>query len=343
MEHGLDPQALLRDLRRFWSWWTGELRACIPFKLRERLAGPRSDIRPTRTHIEIICRDRAGERHFREDKALATLDESGWDELARLLTDRSARIILAPRDTHCFTLDLPRRSGRNLPATIALQMEFASPIEPSQTAWSWTLLDADRERVSVLVAQTKDTTLRAMETLFAARGLQLPPVYCDTEAGLICVREGERVFRSDEGRRNRRALLASLAMIAILPIVLLAGAHLLIARNEAQLSALRREIAPKVELDRQTRQQMRIWQAWDPISRIPPASIILGDLGRRVPDGGSIEKLAVANGRDIRFDLSGIDTAAAETMVSSEGLLSISGPMDSDAQGPTLAMRADMP
>jgi hypothetical protein len=70
----------------------------------------------------------------------------------------------------------------------------------------------------------------------------------------------------------------------------------------------------------------------------------LGDLGLRVPEGGSIDKLSVTDGRNIGFDLAGLGSAsAAEAMVSSDGLLLISGPMDPDAQGPSFAMKADMP
>jgi hypothetical protein len=308
------------------------------------MRGLQTDLHLHRDCVEIVCRDRDGERRFCEGRPLHQLNESGWDELTTFLVDSSARITLSRRDTHSFTLDLPRRTGRNLPATIALQLEFTSPMEPAQTAWSWSLLQADRERVSVLVVQAKEATLQAMEALFTARGMPLPPVYCETHAGLIRVREGTRIVRSEEGKRNRRALLISLGLIAMLPLVLLASTHLLIARNEAQLSALRREIAPKVELDRQTRKQARIWQAWTPIGLLPPVSIILGDLGLRVPEGGSIDKLSVTDGRNIGFDLAGLGSAsAAEAMVSSDGLLLISGPMDPDAQGPSFAMKADMP
>lgn len=339
-----DFAELRGDARRLWTWWIDELSACVPASLRKRISWrPRTEIRLGRDGIDILCIDGQEERRFREGQPLARLDGQGWEELSAFVVDRATRLILAPRDVHCFTLDLPRRSGRNLPSAIALQLDFASPVEPSRTIWSWSLLHADRNRVEVQIAQAKAALIDEIDRLFAMHGVPCPPVYAETPAGSIRLREGE-VFRSAEGQRNRRAIIASLAILGALPVLLLAGAHFLSARNEARLDMVRREIAPKVDADRWARREAKLWQAWATLDRFLPASVVLGDLGQRAPEGASIETIAVSDGGEISFALAGRTSEdAIESLATSNGLLLISGPTTQANGADPVSMTAEMP
>jgi hypothetical protein len=342
-----DLQPLMQEVQRLWQWWTSELVACLPRSVLDRLHWrPRTEIRPGRDGVNILCIDGKEEQLFREDRPLATLDDAGWQELASLIVDRSASLILASRDVHCFALDLPRRSGRNLPATIALQLEVASPLDPARALWSWTLLQVDRNRAEVLVALAKASAIDELDRQFAQRGLACPPIFCETAAGLIRLREGRRVFHSLDGQRNRRAVLVSLLIFAALPFLLLACGQFLLARDTSRLETVRRDIAPKLEADRLARQQAKLWQAYAPLRRIPPANVILGDLGRRTPTGLSIENILVERGSKVSFDLVGDGAGdSVEALVQSDGLLLIDAPAISptEADPGTVTLVAQLP
>lgn len=334
----------LAEGRRFWRWWTGELGAAIPQRLRQCFdRRERADIRLGRDSIAISCMRGSLDQRFEEDRPLEALDPPAWDELAAFLMDRSARVILAASDRLCLTLDLPRRTGRNLPAAIALQLGFASPIDPEQACWSWAVLSADRDRVTVLVVLTRSSRLDTIESLFARHGLSSPPIYCETPAGLVRIREGRVVLRSVEGERNSRALIAATLILVMTPLLLLIGAQIMSVRKEAQLDMLRRELAPKIAADNEARREARLWQAYAPLRRLPSANIILADLGRRAPSGTSIDTLTVTPDRRIRFELVGAqDERDVTAMIASDGLLLLSSVPDNDESGPVI-FTAELP
>lgn len=334
----------LAEGRRFWRWWTGELDAAIPRRLRQRFdRRERVDIRLGRDGIAISCKRGSLDQRFEEGRPLEALDVAAWDELATFLVDRPARVFLDARDRLCLTMDLPRRTGRNLPAAIALQLGSASPIDPEQASWSWAVLNADRGRVTVLVVLARSSRLDGIESLFARHGLSSPPIYCETPAGLIRMRGGRTVLRSVEGEHNRRAIIAATLMLVTTPLLLLIGAQLLSAHNEAQLNMLRRKLAPKIAADREVRREARLWQAYTPLRRLPFASIILADLGRRAPSGTSVDGLAVTQDRRIRFELVGVQGEQdVATMVASDGLLLLSSVPGNDESGPVI-FTAELP
>lgn len=313
-------------------------------RLRDRLARrDRVDIRLAPDELNIICMSGENEQRFAEKRPLEALDVTAWEELAGFLIDRSARIILHERDRLCLMLDLPRRTGRNLPAAIALQLGFVSPIKPDQASWSWTVQSLDGERVTILIALARSTLLDSIEMLFARHALSCPPIFCETAVGLTRLRDGRRVLYSLESRRNRRALIASAGILLATPVLLLVSAQLLGARADAQLSMLRRELAPRIEADRQARREVRLWQAYAPLRRLSSANIILGDLGHRVPAGTSIETITVAPDGHIRFELAGAaDEQAVAELLGSSGLLLLSAGPDNEVTG-TGSFTAELP
>jgi hypothetical protein len=318
--------------RTAWDWWLSELWNTVPMSLKTRLrARARVDIYLHDDRVELLCTDGKVQFQLCEERPLAALDEASWDELTQTLIDRSARVFLRERDVFCFELSVPRATGRDLPSAIAIQLELASPIDPELTSWSWATVSVTRESALVLVALARSSALDAIQRQFEQRGLLCPPIHAQTPAGIMRLRRGRTCFESMSRRWQRRAVLWSTLLLLSLPLLTLAGAHLLAAIDQAELNGLRQAAAPKLAALRDARRNARLWQAYIPLRALPSSTMMLSELGERAPEGTSIENIDYRGGRTMAFDWAG-DTgpAALDDFIRAPGKLSIARPADAE-------------
>jgi len=330
--------------RTLWDWWRRELWDAVPTSIKARLRGrARVDIYLRDSRVEMLCTDRDLRFQLCEDAPLSVLTSESWDEISKTLVDRSARLFLRDRDVLYLELDVPRRAGRDLPSAIAIQLELASPLSPALCTWSWAATKVDRERAEVLVALVRSSTLEVIDKLFLRHGLVCPPIYCETAPGNLRLQRGRSVFESLYRRWQRLAIIWSTALFVSLPLLVLAGASLLTAIEQAKLDGLRREAAPKLASLREARRDARLWQVYIPLRAIPPATLILSELGERAPAQTSVENIDFHGGRSIAFDWTGdVSAQALDDFVRSPGKVAIERPEADQKLTSPLSLSAEL-
>jgi hypothetical protein len=274
-----------KPAREAWRWWIAELAQLVPGRI-SAIGAPRatSEIHLDRHSVTI---DRVigttGER-FVENRSIDALDDAAWEELAGLVEGTRSRIVLSHPDVYTIELTLPRAAGSRLRSAVALQLGEISPVEPALIDWTLHSIRRDTSSVTASVTMAKSQRLAHLANLFSTHGIPPPPIGVLADDRFVPIVTGFDASRSAPmGRLSRRLVVASLALLASIPVITLAGANILAATNEEQAAILAKAIAPKVAADRRAREAELLRRAVAPLARIEPASSTLDALATAVP------------------------------------------------------------
>ena len=305
-----------------WRWWTGELAAMVPDRLRpdpDKIA--RADISLGRDAVEVEVVEAGEARRLSDPRRIEDLDAEGWAELASLIAGSRARILLASPDTYVTEVALPKAARKRLRSAVALQLSHLSPIEPALLRWAMEVAEIGPETIVVRVAMARAERIEALQSLFEANGIAPPPVDAATPDGGIELARGD-----DGGRRlgspaDRRAWALAAFFTLTIPLTTTLGAYVLEASTQSRVAALEREIGPRLETETRARRAEGLRGALRPLVARPSASSTIEDLAGRLPLTDHVKSVEQAGDRTLRFTVETADADAAQAALQQSPLL----------------------
>jgi general secretion pathway protein L len=244
-------QRAMRPAQVFLAWWTGELRACVPPRLRGTVSRPGQV-------IELVVADgaaRFSRRRGAQSEELGRIGLARNEEAQarRALADLRARIRpnrsrihlgIAPAQVLRRTIDLPVSVVENLREVLELELDRHTPFRPAEVYFDHRIAGFDDDGKRVLVELAVVPRRLADRALSIARALGFPPerVGIAGEDGIDFLRaEGE--IEADgpaQGMAARLGLAGGLALLLLLPWLALKMTE---QREEARAAEMREQAA----------------------------------------------------------------------------------------------------
>jgi general secretion pathway protein L len=293
-------QRLLRPAREFLSWWSSELRACVPPRLRGILVPPGQV-------IELVVADGAAmfsRRRGSRSEELARIGLARHEEAQARRALTNLRRQIQPKRSHVHlgiaagqvlrrTIDLPVSVVENLREVLELELDRHTPFRPAEVYFDHRIAGFDDGGRRVLVELAVVQRRLADRALSIARALGYPPerVGIAGEDGIDFLRaEGDGEF---EGQAQSRAARIGIAVGVVLLLVLpwlalkMTQTHEEVRMTQmreqaAQTDALRKEV--QVLLARNRSLPMRKQTG-------PTLMSVLEELANILPDGTWVAEL----------------------------------------------------
>jgi hypothetical protein len=247
-------EALLANADAAWTWWTGELAACVPPRLRRRSASRHySNIRlaPQGVTIEQTVE---GSEQLAFGRPLADFEADDWAALSAAVAGTRPRIALGVPDIYWTEIRLPVAARARLASAVALQLAQIAPIAPALLTWKAQVVASDTKAVTALVAMARTARVEALRQSFTAAGLPAPTIVADA-GGRSVELVSTRVRGGNPARRDdRRAWMLALLLLGSIPVTTSAIAAVLTRMNESRIASLQTELAPKLETERRIAQ-----------------------------------------------------------------------------------------
>ncbi|MDF2763989.1 MAG: fimbrial assembly protein [Rhodospirillales bacterium] len=244
-------QRMLRPAQDFLAWWTSELRACVPPRLRGVLSRPGQV-------VELVVADgaaRFSRRRGAQSEDLARIGLARNEEVQARRALAQLRAQIQPKRAHIHlgiapgqvlrrTIDLPVSVVENLREVLELELDRHTPFRPAEVYFDHRVAGFDDGGKRVLVEIAVVPRRLADRALSIARALGFPPerVGIAGEDGIDFLRaEGEAEAEGpSEGAVARLGVAAGLALLLLLPWMAL---KLTEQREEARAAELRQEAA----------------------------------------------------------------------------------------------------
>lgn len=298
----------------FLRWWRGELAALIPARWRARLAAGRAQtlIRLGEDHIEVERHHQGQILRERADQPLSALDEEGWADLARLCSEARALLTLPPSQELQLQVDLPHAALARVDAALGYQLARRAPLEPAALVWSRSVAARDAKSTSLAVTLVRRSVAEAVQDQFAARGLARPALISSGDSPPQILLPGEDASITDEVRRNRRAGLIALALIASIPLTSLALLSYQRSQVEARLTFLSSEAGSAARAAADLQAASDAARALQVLARTPAATARLARPAAALPESAVVTGAAVRRGAGAALRLTlpaGLDPA----------------------------------
>ena len=295
--------SLSTTVRQFLTWWSSELSAAFRAPIGAvGTSRPSVTIFPRQDEVsaERIA-DGIGQR-FVDECALSELSDASWDKLREIVDDAAVRVVLSEPDTMAVRVTLPRAARSRLRPAIALHLSEHLPIEPELAVWEIVEQRAAGPDILVELIVARAAQLDDIKQTFAEHGLRLPDI-----AGRV----GDREVLLSHGQRpvlqagERRRFMLAAVLVAIAPILTLAGSELLIARNETAIYKLEVQLAPKRETARLAREREQLRAALAALPTLP-LSTLLDDVAANLPQSAHL-KTAQREGSAVTLEIEATD------------------------------------
>ncbi len=252
----LIPLSLRQGAVRFWRWWTGELLALLPARVRDRVVptGQRLvvDFSNDKAHF---LRSKGGSLKrvgsiFLDDPELAAAPPGAQIQAVHRIIDRAGLhgvggLVRLPRDKVLRrVVDLPAAAAENLREVLGFEMDRQTPFKADEVCFDFRIRgqDPQRKRIKVdLVVVPRDVVDRVMR-LADAWGVDLDLV----DMGGKTTQEDQlfdllpRASRAARGQVRRRLSFASGVLCAAL---LSAAVYLPLQTKRDDLTSLEAELA----------------------------------------------------------------------------------------------------
>ena len=324
MAMAIFPTPIVEGVSGFFRWWGGEMAACLPARLRERLArgGQRLTIEVSESEARFST-DKGREPRPIGEVSISTAGLAGQrdagqrEAVARIVRQagvRSAEVILRlPRDKVLRRLvDLPAAAAENLREVLGFEMDRHTPFKAEEVYFDYRLEggDPERKRIKVdLVVVPRAVADQAMR-LAASWGLEPDRLAAGEEAA-----GGARPFnllppgvvRPRAGLGRRRLAWALFALACLLAA---AAVYLPLERKREVLAATEAELArakvEAVQVDNLKTQVQEILERGSFVVQRKRSergvTELLDELTRLLPDHTWVLKFGL---RDGRLSLSG--------------------------------------
>jgi len=308
-------------LESHWHWWIAELRAMVPARLaqrRGRIEHAAIHMFPDRTEIEHIAHETG--RTLVDDRPLAQLDRAAWQELAELIGNARARIVLDPSDYYVTDITLPKAARKRLNTAVALRLSQISPVMPELLCWTSTPVEIDEKAVTVRVAMARSARIEEIQSLFEANGIEPPPIVIEGAAGSFELARGHDASRKALPQVERRAWLFAGLLVATIPVSTLAGGTLLRTINDDRAQMLQRDVAPKLAAERRARHAEDLRSALRPLVARPSVSETLDALAERLPPSVYVRSAGQGPDRTLSITIDTADLADVESSLAESPL-----------------------
>jgi general secretion pathway protein L len=317
------PTSIVQGVSGFFRWWSGEVAACLPAQLRERLTrgGQRLTIEVSETEARFTIEKGREPRPIGEI-SISTGDLAGQrdagqrDAVARIVRQagvRSAEVILQlPRDKVLRRLvDLPAAAAENLREVLGFEMDRHTPFKAGEVYFDYRLEggDAERKRIKVDLVVVPRAIADLAVRLTTSWGLDPDRLAAGEETA-----SGARPFnllppgvarsRNGFGRRLAWAFFALACLLSATAIYLpLEHKREILAATEAELAQAKAEA---VQVDSLKTQVQEILERGSFVVQRKRsergATELLDELTRLLPDHTWVLKFGL---RDGRLSLSG--------------------------------------
>lgn len=271
----------------FWRWWTDELVALTPRRMAVKPAAE-AVIRPSAGAVRVERIASGTGVAFVDERPLEALDDTAWAELAVLLADCRARLILSPPDIHAVRLTLPLAARRRLRSTIELQLGEVAPLVPEALVWTSHNIQGKDEQLSVTIVMARTERIADIMALFAAHDIASPEIFAnDGGTHVRLVHLGPSLGL---GRLSRPWLIA-LAAFATIPLSVIGAAWVMTVIDETASAELERAVRPKLIAERRARDAERVRAGLSAIADQPSASALLNGLAASLPPSGYLKTI----------------------------------------------------
>ena len=306
----------LYTLRQFWAWWRDELLACVPQRLRDLAVRhiPRALIRADAHGVDVLQITGTAQSHYQDDTMLRDLHSEGWDEVAGLIAERRARLVLDAPLSFQRDLPLPRGSWANARRVLDLQLSRIAPIDPDGVAWSWTA-EARHGAMWATIAMVRRADIIAIDAACTARGIADPTIAVPGPSGLIIVRQGEDGSMTPARARDRRWMLAALALLAATPLLSLGAMTMARGAVAGDIAVLSDEVGPKLAARTRADRARQALVLLRPVLSQPSVSAISEALANALPARARLDMLMVNDSGLVQVDVRGSDAATLESVL----------------------------
>lgn len=303
-----------------WNWWTGELCDMLPRQWPGDKTS-RSDIRLIHDAVvvERILGDR-GER-FIDQTPIDRFDSQNWAELADLVRDTNARVLLQPPDVHLLTLHLPAAARTRLHSAVGLQLVERSPVEPELVQWMLGRAKIEGEMISVPVMLCRTERLDHIQTLFAENDIPIRAIAGEVGDETLQLRNCAAKDNLQFLRTLSLGKRIAAGLVASIPLSIGIGAALLASVNASKVDALERTVEPKLAVERQLKDKESLRQSLAPMLALPTISMLLDDLAGRLPTSAYLKEIERDVDGRIRFRAVSRDPDAAQAALKRDPLL----------------------
>ncbi len=268
---------------RFWDWWTDELHGLLPEKLRgDPTERGRFDIflGSGETTIEFVHHG-DGESML-EARAIDELPVDGWEQISEFAQKQKQRLFLDDTDFLKITVQLPRASASQIDAALQLQLPSLVPMELDMLDWGYVELERSDTNIELALVIAKSARIDELENLFAEQSL-MPPAFCaKIEDKIAYLRKPLEI--SNRSIEKSKFAMAALVMIAMIPLITIAGAKIMTATEVANIERLEGILASRQAQEKQILKEEMVRRSVAPLLNMPSASNRLEALAQNLPD-----------------------------------------------------------
>ena len=334
-------------LPRFFAWWGGELRACLPQRWRSLLASEEARIliEPDAEDIRVSQR-LAGKTQELARLPLQAEDESLPAALDRVLSEEQRelrRVLLLPSAAVLRrVLTLPMAALDNLRTVLGFELDRQTPFKPDQVMYDSRVLAHEPGARQVPVELALVPRERLQHALAGLNGLAagLNAVDVSDADGVPL---GYNFLPADQRRTQGKARLwLHLGLIALSALCLLLAMHQLIDNRAGAIAALEAEsekqhdearVAARLRSTLEESATAANFLAVEK-ARQPSMVLLLDDLTELLPDDTWLERMNFSRGELSLAGQSGRAAKLVEILQGSKLLRSpaLSGPIQPDAR-----------
>ena len=313
--------ALFGFIARFFSWWFGELAACIPGGLRNLAAGRRHQLAVDYRDNELTLRRRVGGRWgelgtVAVDPAAPALARAALRDRLRGIRRGGMEVVLRLPAAQVLRrrLDLPLAAAENLREVLSFEMDRLTPFKSEDVAFDFRIAGTDRETQRLAVDLAVAPRALVDDAVRVAQGVGLAPhrvALADDDGppfNLLApdaAAEGGRFLP----RLNVVLAVAACALLAALAIWPLQRKEARLAAIEAQLVEARTAAAASEDLRRRIDAALKRNSFLAERRQSTPLAVaVLSDLTERLADDTWLVQLRLG---DKQVELSGYAPAAA--------------------------------
>jgi len=315
--------SLAAPIARFFTWWFGELAACVPVGLRGILDGRRQQ-------IAVDYRERAVELHHRA--------RGGWRALGSVAVDRdapaagraaalaalrgirrgAAEIILRLPAAQVLRrrVELPLAAAENLREVLGFELDRLTPFKSADAAYDYRIVATDREAQRLTVDLAVAPLALVDEAVRVATALGLAPDRVSVANGLDGGAGQINLLSAPDNSGGRFLRRVNLALAALLCLLLAAAVLWPLHREQEELAGLETRLQhSRAEATAADRLRVQLADVLDRKSFLvqrrqatPLAVAVLKDLTERLADDTWLVQLHMGGGQLV---LSGYAPAAA--------------------------------
>jgi general secretion pathway protein L len=293
-----------------WKWWTGELAACVPPRLRQRFAAPRGRV--------LLILDAAGDNLIQETangrRPLGRIDLDAPAERSILAAvprgrpDERLPVVIRLDAHHALrtTASLPLAAERNLAQVVGFEFERLMPFQKSEVYYAYRITARDKTALTLTIELTVVPRAEIAKAIAALDHLGLQPTELQVTSAKAAAPTAIALTTAGERGRSSSRMVAVLgAGAAVLAIACLAiplwQADKAIAALNAQIADARREAELSANIEKQIESANHDQQFLIDRKRArPSATELLATLTQLLPDDTYLTELDI-KGNDIRL------------------------------------------